>query len=36
MEINSLGIKTNQMEYVLELEKDIVLTNGNIIKPILT
>lgn len=35
MEINSLGIKTNQMEYVLELEKDIVLTNGNIIKPIL-
>ncbi|CCY83193.1 unknown [Prevotella sp. CAG:1185] len=35
MEINALGIKTNQMEYVLELKKDIVLTNGNIIRPIL-
>lgn len=35
LEINALGIKTNQMEYVLELEKDIVLTNGNIVKPVL-
>lgn len=34
-EIEALGIKTNHMEYVLELEETITLTNGNSVKPIL-
>lgn len=34
-EIESLGIKTNHMEYVLELEREIHLPNGHIIKPVL-
>ncbi len=35
MEIASLGIKTNHMEYVLELSEKIVLPNGNILHPVL-
>ena len=34
-EIESLGIKTNHMEYVLELDKEIHLPNGHTIKPCL-
>lgn len=34
-EIESLGIKTNHMEYVLELEREIHLPNEHIIKPVL-
>lgn len=34
-EIASLGIKTNHMEYVIELDKEIVLYNGKIRKPVL-
>lgn len=34
-EIESLGIKTNHMEYVLELEKEIHLPNGHTLKPCL-
>ena len=34
-EIESLGIKTNHMEYVLELETEITLPNGRMLKPIL-
>ncbi len=34
-EIASFGIKTNHMEYVIELEKEIVLYNGKIRKPVL-
>ena len=34
-EIASLGIKTNEMEYVVELDKEVVLPNGFTIKPIL-
>lgn len=34
-EIESLGIKTNHMEYVLELGKEIHLPNGHIVKPYL-
>lgn len=34
-EISNLGIKTNTMEYVIELEKIIPLPNGHKIKPIL-
>lgn len=34
-EIASLGIKTNQMEYVLELDKEITLPNGLTLKPVL-
>lgn len=34
-EIASLGIKTNEMEYVLEIEKELQLPSGHIIKPIL-
>lgn len=35
-EINSLGIKTNRMEYVLELDKEIFVESTNeIIKPVL-
>ena len=33
-EIESLGIKTNHMEYVLELEREIHLPNEHIIKPV--
>lgn len=35
MEIASLGIRTNKMEYVIELETKIQLTSGHIISPIL-
>ncbi len=35
LEIQSLGIKTNTMECVLELEYTVQLTNGVIIKPVL-
>lgn len=34
-EIEALGIKTNHMEYVLELELEVTLPNGNKIKPTL-
>lgn len=34
-EIASLGIKTNEMQYVIELEKSVMLTNGHRIKPVL-
>lgn len=34
-EIEALGIKTNHMEYVLELQTEICLTNGHILKPVL-
>lgn len=34
-EISSLGIKTNVMEYVLELNETVILTNGCQLKPIL-
>lgn len=34
-EIEALGIKTNHMEYVLELEQDIYLPNGHKVKPCL-
>ena len=35
MEIESLGIKTNRMEYVLEIEREMVLPNGCVLKPTL-
>lgn len=35
IEIESLGIKTNKMEYVLELENTITLPTGNIVHPVL-
>lgn len=34
-EIASLGIRTNRMEYVLELNTRVTLPNGNMLKPIL-
>lgn len=34
-EIKALGIKTNHMEYVLELEKEITLPTGHTLKPVL-
>ena len=34
-EIASLGIRTNRMEYVLELNTRVTLPNGNTLKPIL-
>lgn len=34
-EVAGLGIKTNQMEYVIRLEKEINLTNGHKLKPVL-
>lgn len=34
-EIKSLGIKTNEMQYVLELDVNIQLPNGNVVKPVL-
>lgn len=34
-EIEAIGIKTNHMEYVLELDVDISLPNGHIVKPCL-
>lgn len=34
-EISSLGIKTNKMEYVLELHTDVILSNKHKIRPIL-
>ena len=34
-EIASLGIRTNRMEYVLELDTSVSLPNGNAIKPVL-
>lgn len=34
-EINSIGIKTNHMEYVLELDMDFMLPNGHTVKPCL-
>lgn len=35
LEIEKLGIKTNKMEYVLEIDDEIMLTNGQSIKPVL-
>lgn len=35
IEIASYGIKTNQMEYVLELSEMLALPSGNIIRPVL-
>lgn len=35
LEIESLGLKVNKMEYVLEIEKCISLPNGNILHPVL-
>lgn len=35
LEIESLGIKVNKMEYVLELEKEVCLPNEHILHPIL-
>lgn len=34
-EIEALGIKTNHMEYVLELDMEITLPNGHMVKPVL-
>lgn len=34
-EIEALGIKTNHMEYVIELEQEILLPNGHTLKPVL-
>lgn len=34
-EIEALGVKTNHMEYVLELDMELKLPNGHILKPIL-
>ncbi len=34
-EIEALGIKTNHMEYVIELEREVLLPNGHTIKPVL-
>lgn len=34
-EIEALGIKTNHMEYVIELQTEVQLTNGHILKPVL-
>lgn len=34
-EISRLGIKTNEMNYVLKLDKNILLTNGHAVKPVL-
>jgi hypothetical protein len=34
-EIEALGIKTNHMEYVIELTQEIMLANGHIMNPIL-
>lgn len=34
-EIEALGIKTNHMEYVLELDMEVTLPNGHKIKPVL-
>ncbi|MBQ8485433.1 MAG: hypothetical protein IJ534_04750 [Bacteroidaceae bacterium] len=34
-EVASLGIKTNKMEYVLELDHEIQLTTGHVLKPVL-
>ena len=35
LEIETLGIKTNHMEYVIELQTEVQLTNGHILKPVL-
>lgn len=35
LEVEQLGIKTNHMEYIIQLEHEIVLSNGYILKPIL-
>lgn len=35
MEIKRLGIRTNEMECVLVLDKPVMLTNGHIIRPVL-
>ena len=34
-EIEALGIKTNHMEYVIEIDKKIQLPNGHVVKPVL-
>lgn len=34
-EVASLGIKTNKMEYVLELQKTVILEDGHTIRPVL-
>lgn len=34
-EIELLGIKTNHMEYVIEMEQEISLPNGQLVKPVL-
>jgi hypothetical protein len=34
-EIEKLGVKTNHMEYVLELEQKIILSTGHMLKPVL-
>ena len=34
-EIEALGLKTNRMEYVLELEREILLPNGHTMRPAL-
>lgn len=34
-EIAKLGIKTNHMEYVLELDREVLLQTGHILKPVL-
>lgn len=35
IEVGNLGIQTNQMEYVIQLEHPITLSNGHTLKPIL-
>ncbi|MBO7467536.1 MAG: hypothetical protein J6T94_07655 [Bacteroidaceae bacterium] len=35
LEVESLGIKTNHMQYVIELNREISLTTGHILKPVL-
>lgn len=35
IEVESLGIKTNHMEYIIELQNEIQLTTGHVLKPVL-
>lgn len=35
MQIEDLGIKTNRMEYIIQLDKEIILSNNHTLKPVL-
>ena len=35
IEVHDLGIKTNIMQYVIELKKEIILANGHVLHPVL-